>query len=81
MKIIKIGLGYENIHTFVSGCVLFHKILASETKYSNCQEGRYKRGFRSVMVPKKILHHFLLIPQLLQIYRCRDIVELMQCHA
>ena len=30
-QISKLVLGYENIHTCVNGCVLFHKNIASET--------------------------------------------------
>ena len=33
------------------------------------------------MVPRKVIHHFPLIPRLLRMYRCRDIAELMQWHA
>jgi hypothetical protein len=64
-KITKLGLGYENIHACVNGCVLFHKNLASETKCPKCQEGRYRLGLKSIVVPRKVLLHFLLIPRLL----------------
>ena len=37
MKMNKIGLRYENIHTCVNGCVLFHKNHACETKCSKCK--------------------------------------------
>ena len=43
-QISKLGLGYENIHTCVNGCVLFHKNIASETECPKCKEGRYKLG-------------------------------------
>ena len=43
-QITKLGLGYENIHTCVNGCVLFHKNLASEIECPKCQEGRYRLG-------------------------------------
>ena len=36
---------------------------------------------KSNSAPRKVLQHFPLIPWLLRIYRCRDIVELMQWHA
>ena len=37
----KVGLGYENIHTCVNGCVLFRKSHASETECPKCKEPRY----------------------------------------
>ena len=46
-----------------------------------CKEGRYKPGLKSNSDPRKVLRHFPLIPQLLRMYRCRDIAELMQWHA
>ena len=61
-KITNLGLGYENIHTCVNGCVLFSKNIASETKCLECQEGRYRPRLKSVMVPRKVLDHFPLIP-------------------
>jgi hypothetical protein len=81
VKITKLGLGYENIHTCVNGCVLFHKNLASETKCLKCKEGRYRLGLKSNSAPRKVLCHFPIIPWLLRMYRCRDIAELMQWHA
>jgi len=61
-QITKLGLGYENIHTCVNGCLLFHKKLASETKFLKCQEGRYRPRLKPTMVPRKVLFHFPLIP-------------------
>ncbi len=60
-KIKRQCLGYENIHTCVNGCVLFHKNIASETEYPKCQEERYKPGLKSATVPRKVLRHFPLI--------------------
>ena len=80
-QISKLGLGYENIHTCVNGCVLFRKNLASEIECPKCKEGRYKLGLKSNSAPRKVLRHFPLIPWLLRMYRCRDIAELMQWHA
>ena len=37
-QINKIGLSYENIHTCVHGCVLFHKNHACETECPKCKE-------------------------------------------
>ena len=80
-QITKLGLGYENIHTCVNGCVLFHKNNASETECPKCKKPRYRPGLKSNSTPRKILRHFPVIPRLLRMYRCRDIAELMQWHA
>jgi len=80
-KITKLGLGFENIHTCVNGCVLFCKNIASETECIKCKQGRYKLGMKSNSTPRKVLRHFPLIPLFLRMYRHRDIVELMQWHA
>jgi hypothetical protein len=61
-KITKLGLGYENIHTCVNGCVLFHNNIASESECLKCHEARYRPGLKSVVVPRKVLRHFLIIP-------------------
>ena len=61
-KISKLSLGYENIHTCVNGCVLFHKNLADESECSKCHEARYRQGLKSVVVPRKVLCHFPIIP-------------------
>ena len=45
--------------------VIFHKNLASETKCPKCKEGRYKPGLKSNSSPRKVIHHFILIPWLL----------------
>lgn len=81
VKITDLGLGYENIHTCVNGCVLFRKNLASEIECPKCKEGRYRPGLKSNSALRRALHHFPLIPKLLQIYKCQDIAELMQWHA
>jgi hypothetical protein len=81
VQITKLGLRYENIHTCVNGCVLFCKKIASETKCPKCKEGRYTSELKSNSSPRKVLDHFPLIPQFLRMYRCKDIVELIQCHA
>ena len=59
-QISKLGLGYENIHTCVNGCILFCKNLASETKCPKCKEGRSKPGLKSNSSPRKVLRHFLI---------------------
>ena len=65
VQITKIGLGYENIHTCVNGCVLFWKNNASETECPKCKEPGYRLGLKSNSTPRKILCHFPVIPRLL----------------
>jgi hypothetical protein len=65
VQITKLGLGYENIHTCVNGCVLFCKNYASETECLKCKEARYRLGLKSNLSPRKVLHYFPLIPWLL----------------
>ena len=60
-KITKLGLGYENIHACVNGCVLFYKNLVNESECPKCHQARYKEGFKS-LVPRKVLRHFMIIP-------------------
>jgi hypothetical protein len=43
-QITKLGLGYENIHTCVNGCVLFHKNHASETECRNVKNRGIDQG-------------------------------------
>jgi hypothetical protein len=44
-------------------------------------EGRYRQGLKSNLSPRKVLHHFRIIPWFLRMYICRDIDKLMQWHA
>ena len=60
-QISKLSLGYENIHTCVNGCVLFCKNLANESECLKCHEVRYRQGLKSVVVPRKVLHHFSIV--------------------
>jgi hypothetical protein len=61
-QITKLGLGYKNSHTCVNCCVLFHKNHASETHWLKCKEPRYRPRLKSNSMPRKILHHFSVIP-------------------
>ena len=72
---------YENIHTCVNGCVLFHKNHACETECLKCKELRYRPRLKSNSAPRKVLRHFLVIQWFLRMYNCQYIVELMQWHA
>ena len=61
-QIPKLGLGYENINTCVNGCVLFQKNISSETRCLKCEEEMYIPMFKSIVVPRKVVCHFSLIP-------------------
>ena len=64
-QITKLGLGYENIHTCVNGCVLFRKKHATKTTCLKCKEPRYIPRLKSNSTPRKILRHIPVIMQLL----------------
>jgi len=74
----RLGLAFNNIHACHNGCTLFWKDKAGFSKCPKCNSSRYVEGNNSI--PVKILRHFPLIPRLLRMYRCRDIVTLMRWH-
>jgi hypothetical protein len=74
----KLGLTYDSIHACENGWILYrgeHKDLEECPK---CDCSRYVDG--SSTVPRKVLHHFPLIPRLKRLYRWKTISELMQHH-
>lgn len=74
----RLGLSFQTIHCCRNGCVLFWKDRSLLSECPHCQSSRYVVG--STSIPVKVLRHFLLIPRLLRMYRCRDIAALMKWH-
>lgn len=59
-------------------CVLFWGALKQSRVYSKCDANRYVDG--SIGIPQKVLKHFLSIPQLLCMHRCKNLEELLIWH-
>ena len=74
----KWGLSYNTIHACKNGHCLFKIELKDAKEYPQCKESRYVPNSDSILV--KVLRHFPLIPQLLRMYRCKWLVELMMWH-
>jgi hypothetical protein len=56
----------------------FQGALKQSHVYPKCDVNRYVDG--SIGIPQKVLKHFLLIPQLLCMHRCKNLEELLIWH-
>ena len=74
--VVKLGLSYSIIHACPNGCCMFRKELHDAKSCPMCNASRYKS--ESSPIPSKILRHFLLIPRLKHMYRCKRLAETKQ---
>jgi hypothetical protein len=75
----KLGLAYNTIHAWQSGCVLFRGELVNETNCPKCDKPRYKDQVRKKF-PVKVLRHFPIIPRMQRMFRSPAISELLLWH-
>jgi hypothetical protein len=59
----QLGLAYNNIHAYESGCVLFRGEYANDSTCPKCRKPRFKDQERKKF-PVKVLRHFPIIPRL-----------------
>jgi hypothetical protein len=83
----RLGMNYDIIHAYPSGCVLFWGQYRDfkECPVRMCRKSRYIQGSNSV--PAKVIRHFPLIPRLfpliprlLRMYRSPAIAKLLKLH-
>jgi hypothetical protein len=67
------------IHAWKMGCILYRGIYVDLQECPKCSSLRYKQVGHT-QVPTKNLHHFLIIPRLIQFYRSPTISKLLICH-
>jgi hypothetical protein len=72
----KLGMECNIIHACKMGCILYRGVYADFQKCPKCDSPRYKQVGRT-QVPTKILHHFPIIPRLIQFYRSLAISKLL----
>ncbi len=65
-------MNYDYIHSCTTGCVLFKGTLKHSRACPKCNTSRFVENSQSI--PRK---HFPLIPQLLKMYMCKTLVELL----
>ena len=75
------GLDYKSIHAYPSDHVLFQQELANEEQCPQCDVSRCCKDVQGNKIPNKVLRHFLLIPQIKHMFRCKEIASLMSWHA
>ena len=79
-KILRnLGLAYNMIHACPNGCCLFQGDLEDSEKCPVCDQERYRMSGRA-RVPKLILRHFPLIPQLQRMYGSKKLSKLNLWH-
>ncbi|CAM8914149.1 unnamed protein product [Rhodiola kirilowii] len=81
-KVLKnMGFGYETIHAFEHGCILYYNEHKDRITCPVCGEGRYRENESKSKVPKKTLKYFPLTPRLQRLYMSPDIAAHMKWHA
>ncbi len=78
-KIISLGLTYNSIHDCHNGCVLFQYTHKDADVCSKCQINKFMDG--SFTISQKMFRHFLLIPKLIRMYKCKSMVERLAWHS
>jgi hypothetical protein len=73
-----LDLSYNTIHACSNDHCLFKNELKDAKECPKCKESWYVPC--SDNIPVKVLRHFILIPRLLRMYRCKRLAELMTWH-
>ena len=79
--VLKLGLKHEAIHCCPDGHVLFRgdKKDLHTCPHPGCGKSRYVEG--STSIPCKVLRYFSIIDQLVRMFKCPKIAEMMTFHA
>ena len=75
----KLGLVYNTIHACGKGCILFRGEYTEVKVCPKCGGPRFSDA-KQKKFPVKVLHHFLIIPQLQRIFYSPTISSLMRWH-
>ena len=75
----RLGLAYNIIHACPNGCCLFKGEFEDKDKCPVCDHDRYRMCGRS-RIPKLILRHFPLIPQLQRMFSAKRLSKLNVWH-
>ncbi|KAH9302853.1 hypothetical protein KI387_014436, partial [Taxus chinensis] len=78
-----LGMDYKVYHACPNDCMLFYQENENKENCHVCGESRYEHQgvVKSIKVPRKVLRHFPLIPQLKHVFQCKDIGNLMDWHS
>jgi hypothetical protein len=76
----RLGFGYNTIDACVRGCTLFWKTNKDVEVCPKCHQPRFKQ-LGECRVPRKVLHHFPIIPRLQRMFGTEAQAKLMTWHA
>jgi len=68
-------LNYKNIHVCPDGCILYKDKNAQLDSCPKCNKSHWVHG--SMVIPTKVIQHFLLIPRLKRMWKSTEIVQML----
>ena len=77
----EIGMHYEAIHACPYDHVIYYNQHEFATECPKCYVNRYRIDKVTKKVPQKVLRCIPIIPCLQRLFRCKKIVQFMDCHA
>ena len=75
-----IGMDFTSYHACPNDCILYCKENANLIECPICQTSQFRKDVQGESVPAKVQRHFLILPRIQTMFKCKSMSSLMTWH-